>query len=163
MSDARELRCYQYVTVPYDKVRDALSSDAAGIFQRATTSATSRAEEIVATLWAGAGAMEIGRDVKIAVRGVKEKTSALGDRTTDLDIAWSAASAPGLFPSMEATLSIYPLSSKETQIDLHGHYRPPLGLVGSALDAVAGHRIAEASVLRFVQDVAARINSELGH
>jgi hypothetical protein len=163
MSDGRELHCYQYVTVPYDKVRDALTRDAAGIFQRATTTATSRAEELVATLWAGAGGMEIGRDVKIAVRGVNEKKSALGDRTTELELVWSAASAPGLFPSMKATLSVYALSSKETQIDLHGHYEPPLGLVGNALDAVAGHRIAEASVLRFVQDVAARINGELAN
>lgn len=162
MSEARELHCYQYVTVPYDRVRDALSHDAAGIFERATTSATSRANEIVATLWATSGGMEIGRDVKIAVRDVTEKKSALGDRTTTLALAWSAASGPGLFPSMEATLSVYPLSSKETQIDFHGHYQPPMGLVGNAIDAVVGHRVAEASVLRFVQEVAARINSELG-
>jgi hypothetical protein len=162
MSEARELHCYQYVTVPYDKVRDALSHDAAGIFERATTSATSRASEIVATLWASSGGMEIGRDVKIAVGDIDEKKSALGDRTTTLALAWSTASAPGLFPSMEATLSVYSLSSKETQIDFHGHYQPPLGLVGNAIDAVVGHRVAEASVLRFVQEVAARINSELG-
>ena len=63
---------------------------------------------------------------------------------------------------MEATLSVYPLSAHETQIDLHGRYRPPLGAVGNALDVLVGHRIAEASVLRFVQDIAARINAELG-
>jgi hypothetical protein len=62
---------------------------------------------------------------------------------------------------MEATLAVYPLSSEETQIDLHGRYRPPLGVLGNAVDALIGHRIAEASVLRFVQDVAARIDAEL--
>ena len=162
MSERRELHCYQYVNVPYDKVRDALKTDATGIFQRATASATSRAHELVSTLRVGVGAIEIGADVKIEVRGAEEKVSALGDHTTELDIAWTAANAKGLFPSMEATLSIYPLSGKETQIDLYGRYKPPMGVVGNAIDALVGHRLAEASVLRFVQDVAARINSELG-
>lgn len=161
MSERHELHCYQYVNVPYDKVRDALRKDATGIFQRATASATSRAHELVSTLRVEVGALEIGADVKIEVRKVEEKLSALGDRATLLDIAWTAASRKGLFPSMEATLSVYPLSGKETQVELSGRYKPPLGVVGDALDALVGHRVAEASVLRFVQDVAARINSEV--
>lgn len=161
MSEPRELRSYEYVNVAYAKVRDALQRDAAGIFQRATASAAARANELAATLRVEVGGMEIGRDVRIELGGVEEKTSALGDRRTELAISWKAASAAGLFPAMQATLAIYPLSAGETQIDLHGRYRPPLGAVGSALDALVGHRIAEASVLRFVQDVAARLKAEL--
>ena len=162
MSERRELHCYQYVNVPYEKVRDALKTDATGIFRRATATAASRAHELVSTLRVGVGALQIGADIDIEVRGVHEKASALGDRTTVLDLAWTAANATALFPSMEATLSIYPMSDRETQIDLHGRYKPPMGLVGEAIDAVVGHRVAEASVLRFIQDVAARINVELG-
>lgn len=162
MSEPRELHCYQYVNVDYDKVRDALRSDAVGIFQRATASATSRASELASTLRVAVGALEIGADVKIAVRAMNENVSALGEPRTELEIAWTATSAAGLFPSMEATLSVYPLSAHETQIGLHGRYRPPLGVVGNAIDALVGHRIAEATVLRFVQDVATRINAELG-
>jgi hypothetical protein len=157
-----ELHTYEYVTVPYEKVREALRRDAVGIFQRATAAAASRATEVVATLRVAVGAVEVGADVRIEVRAINEKVSALGDHTTDVEIAWTAARAAALFPSMEATLSIYPLSSEETQIALHGRYRPPLGIVGDALDALAGHRVAEASVLRFVQDVAARIRAEIG-
>ena len=162
MSELKKLHCYEYVNVEYDKVKDALVRDALGIFGRATASASSRARELASTLRVAVGALQLGADVKIVVRGVEERVSALGDRKTELAIAWSAASAAGLFPSMEATLSIYPLSAHETQIELDGGYRPPLGVVGSAIDAVVGHRLAEASVLRFVQDVAARINRELG-
>jgi len=161
MSEPRKLHCYEYVNVEYEKVKDALARDALGLFQRATGSATSRARELAATLRVAVGALELGADVKIAVRSVNERTSALGDRKTELQIAWTAASAAGLFPSMEATLSIYPLSAHETQIELDGAYRPPLGTVGHAIDAVVGHRVAEASVLRFVQDIAGRINREL--
>ncbi|MDB4970209.1 MAG: hypothetical protein JWN44_5898 [Myxococcales bacterium] len=162
MSEPRQLHCYQYVNVPYEKVRDALTRDALGIFQRATASATSRARELVATLHVAVGALEVGADVKIDVRASKEKVSAFGERTTELEMKWTAANNAALFPAMEATLSLYALAAKETHIALHGRYRPPLGLVGGALDAVVGHRVAEASVLNFLQDVAARINRELG-
>jgi hypothetical protein len=162
MSDPRQLRCYEYVNIGYDGVREALQRDAVGIFQRATATATSRAHELASTLRVSVGAVEIGADVAITVREVNDKLSPLGDRRTELELAWSATNAAGLFPSMEATLSIYPLSAHETQIDFHGRYRPPLGAVGKAIDALVGHRIAEASVLRFVQEVAACINAELG-
>jgi hypothetical protein len=162
MSDPKELRCYEYVTVPYERVRDALQRDAAGIFQRATVTAAARAQELVATLRVAIGALEIGANVAIEVRSATEKQSALGDRTTSLELAWRATNATALFPSMEATLTIYPLSPTETQLDLHGRYRPPLGAVGQAIDAMVGHRLAEASVLRFVQDVATRLRAELG-
>jgi len=63
---------------------------------------------------------------------------------------------------MEASLSAYPLSSRETQLDLHGRYRPPLGTVGTALDAAVGHRIAEATLLRLLRDVRTVMITELG-
>jgi hypothetical protein len=33
-------------------------------------------------------------------------------------------------------------------------YQPPLGAVGKAMNAMVGHRIAEASVHRFIDEVA---------
>jgi hypothetical protein len=161
MSEGRELHCYEYVVVPYERVRDTLRRDAAGIFARATAAAASRARDLVATLRVDVGGLEIGANIKIEVRTIAERESALGDHVTELSIAWTAASASSLFPSMEATLTVYPLSASESQIALHGRYRPPLGVVGQALDNIVGHRVAEASVLRFVRDVAARINAEL--
>jgi hypothetical protein len=55
---------------------------------------------------------------------------------------------------MTAELSLYPLTSTETQLDFLGRYEPPLGLVGDAMNALVGHRIAEASVHRLIGDVA---------
>jgi len=62
---------------------------------------------------------------------------------------------PRLFPLMKAEISIYPFTATETQLDFLGVYKPPLGLLGKAVNAIIGHRIAEASVHRFVSDVAA--------
>lgn len=156
------LNCYEYVTVPYDKVRDALREDAAGLFQRATMAAARRAEAIVATLHVSVGALDINADVEIRVRGVRETSSALGEKAALVDLEWTAARGASLFPEMRATLAIYPLSRTETQLDLSGRYRPPFGVVGKAVDAVVGHRVAQASALHFVQEVAAQLEDELG-
>ena len=69
---------------------------------------------------------------------------------------------PRLFPFMKAELAIYPLTSTETQLDFSGAYEPPLGALGKAMNAVAGHRLAEASVHRFVNDVAGYLRTTLG-
>jgi len=66
-----------------------------------------------------------------------------------------------LFPLMNGELAIYPLTSTETQLDFLGFYEPPLGAVGKAVNAVAGHRIAEVSVHRFIDDVAAYLRQSL--
>jgi hypothetical protein len=62
---------------------------------------------------------------------------------------------------MHLELSAWPLSSSETQIEIAGEYRPPLGVVGNAIDAAVGHRIAEASVKSFLDDVVEQMRREL--
>jgi hypothetical protein len=62
---------------------------------------------------------------------------------------------------MKADLSIYPLTATETQLDFKGLYEPPLGLLGKAVNAMVGHRIAEVSVHRFVSDVAQYLRETL--
>jgi hypothetical protein len=73
---------------------------------------------------------------------------------TRLQLEWEAAKMPRLFPLMKADLFIYPITATETQLDFEGLYEPPLGPLGKAVNAMVGHRIAEASVHRFVSDVA---------
>ncbi len=163
MTAPHELRCYDYVNHPYVAVRDAMHADLGGIFERATTSATRRAHALAANLKVGLGALEIGTDVAIKLLGVEEREEgpAGRTRTTFIRLSWNAARAAALFPSMAAEMMVYPLSKDETQIELHGRYTPPLGAVGSALDSLIGHRIADASVHRFVTDVASLLRDEL--
>ena len=68
---------------------------------------------------------------------------------------------PRLFPLMKAELFIYPLTATETQLDFVGLYEPPLGAVGKAVNAIVGHRLAEVSVHRFVNDVAGYLRQAL--
>jgi hypothetical protein len=163
MTAPHELRCYDYVNHPYAAVRDALRADLGGIFERATRSAAQRAHAIAGNLRVGVGALEIGTAIAIEVIGVEEREEGPAGRarTTSITLRWNAARAAALFPSMEAELMVYPLSKDETQIELDGSYTPPLGAVGEALDSLIGHRVADASVHRFVTDVASLLREEL--
>jgi len=47
----REIRSYDYVNHPYQRVRDALQKDAPAVFQSATKSAVSRAQSVANCTW----------------------------------------------------------------------------------------------------------------
>ena len=162
MSEGREIRCYDYVNHAYEKVRDILSEATLQVFQTATKGAASRARSVASELRVNIAGIELGTDIAIAVNKVEEQDKAAkSPPVTRLQLQWEATRSPRLFPFMRATLSIYPLTATETQLDFSGRYDPPLGPIGSAMDALVGHHIAEASVHRFVKDVAEYLRTEL--
>jgi len=155
MGKGREIRCFDYVNHPYRQVRDALTRDPQEIFNAATSAAASRAQKVASQLRVNIGGIEVGTEIAISVKEIEEQPGgAMKQPLTRLELEWEAEKRPGLFPFMRAELSIYPLTATETQLDLRGRYDPPLGLLGDAVDAVAGRRIADASVHRFLNDVA---------
>jgi hypothetical protein len=156
----RTVRAFDYVNHSYEAVRDAMRKDTAGIFQRATKVAEARSGEIVASLSVNVSGLQISKDVAIKIGAVREEGS-LGSRVTHIELEWHAAESPGLFPMMKADLRIYALSPTETQIELSGEYDPPMGALGGAIDAVLGHRLAEASVHRFVRAVVERLRHDV--
>jgi hypothetical protein len=161
MSDLRELRCYQYVNRPYPSVRDLLRSRLVEVCQAATRSAASRSQAVAASLRARAVGIDLGVDVRIEVRDVRDEQGPGGSPHCRIALAWQATEHAHFFPTMDAQLSLWPLTATETQLEILGSYDPPLGLVGDAFDAAVGHRIAEATVLRFLDDVVAQIRKEL--
>lgn len=162
MSKGREVRFYDYVNQPYERVRDALGKNALSVFQAATKAAASRAQTVAAELHVDVGGIGVKTDIKISIRNIEEKVKdALPAPSTRLLLEWEAATLPGMFPLMKAELSIYPLTATETQLDFLGFYEPPFGAVGKAVNAIVGYRIAEASVHRFVNDVAGYLRQTL--
>jgi hypothetical protein len=156
MNTGREIRSYDYVNRPYEHVRDALRQNALAVFQSATRAAASRAQSVAAELHVDFSGIAVKTAINISVRNIEERSGdATSNPTTRLLLEWEAATLPGLFPLMKAELSAYPLTSTETQLDFSGVYEPPFGAVGRTMNAIVGHRIAEASVHSFVRDVAA--------
>ncbi len=162
MSTGRNIRSYDYVNHPYDRVRDTLKKNAVAVFQSATKAAASRAESVAAELHVDFVGMGVKADIKIIVKGIEEKApDTTSSASTTLFLEWEAATLPRLFPLMQGELSVYPLTTTETQLDFSGSYEPPFGAVGKTMNAIAGHRIAEVSVHRFVSDVAGYLRQAL--
>ncbi len=161
MSEGREIRDYDYVNHPYARVREVLSKDAPAVFQSATKAASSRAQSIASELRVDISGIAVEADIIVSVKKVEEQTPEMAAPITRLQLEWQAAKRPGLFPLMKAELSIYPLTASETQLEFSGNYEPPFGALGKAMDAVVGYRIAEASVHRFVNDVAGYLRQAL--
>ncbi len=162
MSNEREIRCYDYVNHPYEQVRDALTENALAVFQSATKAAASRAKSVASELRMNIAGIEVGTDISITVKDICQTSQeSSGQPATRLQLEWEASNAPRLFPLMKADLSVYPLTTTETQLDFAGHYQPPLGAVGAAINSIVGHRIADVTVHRFVADVAQHLRTSL--
>ena len=73
MSTGREIRSYDYVNRPYQRVRDALRENALTVFQSATKAAASRAQSIAAELHVDFGGIGVKTDINISVRNIEEK------------------------------------------------------------------------------------------
>jgi hypothetical protein len=158
----REIRSYDYVNHPYGIVRDVLSTDPQGVFRAATMAAATRAESVAAELRVNIGGLHVAAEIVTSVGKITETGSAeQGTQVTRIPIEWEAAHRPLWFPFMSGVLSVYRITATETQLDFVGIYEPPLGKVGGALDAMVGHKIAEASVHRFVEDVAVFLRKNL--
>ncbi len=156
----RMLYLYEYVDAPYDDVTEVLAERGSGLFQEATDAAVAHADTVRGEVVVDLAGFEVGRDVVIDV-GAFEPVEAIRAK---LHLDWRAAEASTLFPSLSADLEVAALSFHPpvTQVTLVGHYDPPLGLLGAAVDRLFAHRVAEAALHRFLHTVTDRIEQEIG-
>jgi len=71
-----------------------------------------------------------------------------------LALRWEAVGpGGGLFPVLDADITLTPLAESATALSLAGSYRPPLGKVGAVLDRVVLRRVAVATIRGFVERV----------
>jgi hypothetical protein len=162
MSSEHRLRCYDYVNQPFERVRAALRENVQDVVRLATSRASQREQSLAAQLRVRVAGLEIATDVCVEIGAPEDSVSSpYGYDVTTFPLSWMASSRPSLFPHMQGRLLVYPLSRSETQLEFEGVYNPPFGVVGDAIDALAGKRIAEASVLTFVQDIAAHLRKQL--
>jgi hypothetical protein len=162
MNKDKTIRVYDYINHPYETVRKKLSGEALEVFRNATKVAALRAKSVASELRVNFAGIEVGTDISITIKSIEDVPKKLSSPPmTRITLEWEAAKMPRLFPFMKAELSAYPLTATETQLDLSGNYEPPFGVLGSVIDSVVGHRIAEASVHQFIMDVAVYLRKEL--
>ena len=82
------------------------------------------------------------------------------DGSAQLALRWEAAGqGGGLFPALDADLTLARVDDQVTTLTLTGVYWPPLGTVGAGLDQAILHRVAVATIRDFLGRVGAAISS----
>jgi hypothetical protein len=93
---------------------------------------------------------------------VQVRKLAWTEQSVRLAIRWEATGpGGGLFPVLDADLTMTPVGDQVTSLALTGAYRPPLGAMGAALDRAVLHRVASATIRAFLAHVVCRITRVL--
>jgi hypothetical protein len=159
-----DLHCYDYVNQPYERVRERLLEDPRRLLQRASKVAAARAQALRAQLRGVARPLEPGAQFELRVSSIEGARAPLDEPSRRFLHELRADRATAVFPVMHAILRAYPLTPTETQLELEGTYAPPATVTGEGtatddITAVMGRRIAEASMLRFIQEVAVHLRA----
>jgi hypothetical protein len=74
-----------------------------------------------------------------------------------MPVTWEPVETELLLPDLDADLEVGPLGPARTQLAINATYTPPLGAVGRTADRLLLHRLAEATVKRFLDQVGGRL------
>ena len=94
---------------------------------------------------------------------VRFRPVAMRERSAVLAVRWEASGpGGGLFPVLDADITLTPRGASGTLLALTGAYRPPLGVIGAALDRVVLRRVATATVQGFVDRIGQAVADPAG-
>lgn len=111
-----------------------------------------RGEALLARVGFGPARLRVAKRVEIRVGQVRQLPA-----KTLLPVSWKATGASAIFPVMEGDIEVAPLGPRLTQLSFSGRYEPPLSVLGRALDRALLHRVAEATVKDFLDQVGDRL------
>ena len=78
---------------------------------------------------------------------VRFRDLVIRDDTALLTLRWEATGpGGGLFPALDADITLAPAGDQATRLTLAGAYRPPLAGLGAGLDRAILHRVASATI-----------------
>ena len=149
------LRAFVEIRVPAEAAAGILRRLPQTLVESFATEAIDHGHTVLTELAMPMGSRRISRQVEIVLGDAIETPS-----RTWLPLSWKASSAANFFPLLEGELEAAPLGIELTQIGLSARYKPPFGVVGSTLDRMFLHRVAEATVSDFLQHVAAAVENE---
>jgi hypothetical protein len=151
------IRYYLDLSLPFEEVEEGLLADPEAWLPRVAREAEDRVEQLLG---------EVGFSFDDGRRLSKEVHIELGPhyrmpRKTVLPLSWKATGPERQFPSLDADLEIAALGRSRTQLSVSARYRPPLGIIGKALDRVLLHRVAEATIKDFLDRVGEGIGARV--
>lgn len=143
------VRYYVTINRPISECRDALLKDPDRWLPNVVTAAHEPSAAILAKVGFSMLAIDLRKQVAISVG----EPLVLRD-WLHLPISWEASPRADLFPTFQGEIQLVPIDAAITKLAVAGTYEPPLGDMGRALDNLAFHTAAEATIKDFVEGVA---------
>jgi hypothetical protein len=139
-----------FIELPLDasQVEAALTDEPEAFLQPIARRATLLGDRLLADVGFGE-TVRVERSVAIQLGSSVRTTS-----KTIIPFSWRATgTSAGLFPTMEGDLEVASFGKAVSQLAISARYAPPLGIVGRMLDRAVLHRIAEATVKNFLDQL----------
>ena len=149
------VRYFVEVPVSVDRVERALHTSSAGWLSAMAGVAQERGDGLLTEVGVGPLATRFRRRVTIQL-GAPVRFPSM----TSVPLTWEPVGLEGLLPRLDANLELGSLGEDRTQLAISARYRPPLGVVGRAVDRVLLHRVAEATLKDFLDQVGQAITSQ---
>ena len=148
-------RYFVEVPLPADQVERALLASPAGWLSAMADAAQERGDGLLTEVGVGPLGTRIRRRVTIRL-GAPVRFPSM----TSLPLTWEPVGLEGLLPRLDANLELGSLGQDRTQLAISARYRPPLSVVGQAIDRVLLHRVAEATLKDFLDRVGPTITDQ---
>lgn len=148
---------YTYIDAPAAAVRATLLEDSGAWIDSLATHATAAGDALRIRLGPKGTHGPVSKRIEVHVGQPVAR-----DAATLIPLTWQATGATALFPVFTGDIEIAAIGGAETQLSIWGHYDPPLGPIGEALDRFGLHRVAQASVRAFLLDLAMAIEERGG-
>ena len=149
------IRYYIELPLPVAQVEQALVGSPAEWLSAVAGEAQARGDGLLGEVGVGSLGARLRRQVRISL-GEPERFPSM----TSLPLTWEPVGLEGLLPRLDAHLELGMLGGDQTQLAISARYRPPLGVVGQAIDRILLHRVAEATVKDFLDRVGQAITSQ---
>lgn len=142
------IRYFLDLPMPFEEVEEALLASPETWVPNLARDAEDRGEALLIEVGFGSDRIRVDKHVEVQL-GVPLRIAS----KTMLPMTWTPTGAHGLFPALEADIEVAALGPNRTQLSISARYRPPMGLVGRAVDKALLHRVAEATVKDFLDGV----------
>jgi hypothetical protein len=145
------------IHIPFEHVVESFCRNPGEWLAPLATEALPDGETLRASLGLGTK-IPVGKSVMIRFGHGALRT----EHRATLPIRLEATGPKGLFPQLDADLSVLPSADgSATEIELQGIYRPPLDGFGEMLDRMALHPVAERSLNRLTERIATALQAAI--
>jgi hypothetical protein len=150
------VRYYLELPLPAGQVEHAMLDSPADWLSTVAGAAQERGDGLLTEVGVGPLGPRLARRVTVQVGAPVQFPS-----MTSLPLTWEPVGLEGLLRRLDANIELGFLGEDRTQLAISARYRPPLGVVGQAVDRVLLHRVAEATLKDFLDRVGAVITSQV--